>query len=879
MFHRLVLLGFFGLCCFGNVSNAILMGEDQMFPFVVSYNAPQNVTNMSSRLSAPAGKDGFIRVEKETFVNDKGEIRFWATNLSGAANFPTHEVADRIADRLAKFGFNCVRLHWIDAWDIFGGWNPKNHTDFDPDRIDKLDYLIAALKKRGIYVNINLHVSRKLDDRDGFPHADKRPEYDKGVGNFYPAMIEKQKEYAKMLLTHINPYTKLPYTDDPCVAMVEISNEDSIVVQWCNNWRGCPIDDLPDPYQAELRIQWNDWLRSQYKTTEALKKAWNFVDEPLGPEILVGGDFKTPFKIDGKTWYWQIDNIVDCSADVKNGFLEMDVRKMGGVSYVPQIGYRAFKIEKGKPYSLSFRMKSDQKVRLNMSVGMDHAPWTVLGISASIDLTPEWKTFSYQFIGTQTDEAARFCITGLQLGKYELTDVTLKTGGNFGFSPECTLKNGTIPCVLRSKVEKIPNATKDWCAFLIDIERKYWIGMYRFLKDELKVKAPISGTQLAYGSSHIQAALDYCDDHAYWNHPSWPEKQWDRKDWYVRNRALVNNAATDILPDLATRRVAGKPYTVSEYNHPYPNLFSSEGLPMMAAFGAFQRWSGIFQYTYAHKLESEPTLLTGYFDLDVHATQLVHAPVCAALFQSAIAPAKKEITYPMTLQDEIDILAAKLSPRFLGFLGLGVNPEVALLHATAVQMATNNTTNSAENSQNSSLLAPIKPSSQRVFRSDTGELIWDMSEEGAGYFTATSPEAKVFAGFPKNRTITMGNVTLKIGETLLDFATVSLLRQNETTYLLAATGAMYNKNGKPTERESKTLWDPKDAITLSDQWGEAPVMCEGIPLELTLPGGPWNVWPLDEAGNRRQTSPIQFAGDAIQLGPEHKTLWYEISVR
>jgi hypothetical protein len=312
------------------------------FPFVVSYEAPENVTNFSRYLDAPAGKHGFIRVERETFVNDAGEIRFWGTNLSGAANFPTHEQAERIAARLAKFGYNCVRLHWMDAWDIFGGWNPKNHTDFDPKQVDRLDYLIYCLKKQGIYVNINLHVSRWLDDRDGFPHKDQRPEYDKGVGNFYPPMIEKQKEYARMLLTHVNPYTKLAYTDDPAVAMVEISNEDSIMLVWMNVWGNLSLDNLPDPYMAELRRQWNEWLAAKYDSTDAMNKAWAVVNEPLGEEILKGGDFETPFRIDGRTWYWQVDEIVDCDATVKDGLLRMDVRKMGGVSYVPQIGFRKF---------------------------------------------------------------------------------------------------------------------------------------------------------------------------------------------------------------------------------------------------------------------------------------------------------------------------------------------------------------------------------------------------------------------------------------------------------------------------------------------------------------------------------------------------------
>ena len=34
-----------------------------------------------------------------------------------------------------------------------------------------------------------------------------------------------QKDYARLLLTHVNPYTQLASKDDPAVAMLEINNE------------------------------------------------------------------------------------------------------------------------------------------------------------------------------------------------------------------------------------------------------------------------------------------------------------------------------------------------------------------------------------------------------------------------------------------------------------------------------------------------------------------------------------------------------------------------------------------------------------------------------------------------------------------------------
>ena len=106
------LVGFFALAALAAITGM----ADEMFPFVISYDSPDNVVNFSHLLEKPAGASGRIRVENGHFVNNKGRVRFNATNLTGPANFPTHEEAEKLAKRLARFGFNCVRLHYMD-WD------------------------------------------------------------------------------------------------------------------------------------------------------------------------------------------------------------------------------------------------------------------------------------------------------------------------------------------------------------------------------------------------------------------------------------------------------------------------------------------------------------------------------------------------------------------------------------------------------------------------------------------------------------------------------------------------------------------------------------------------------------------------------------------
>ena len=177
------------------------------------------------------------------------------------------------------------------------------------------------------------------------------------------------------------------------------------------------------------------------------------------------------------------------------------------------------------------------------------------------------------------------------------------------------------------------------------------------------------------------------------------------------------------------------------------------------------------------------------------------------------------------------------------------------------------------------------PPLRRVFVSDTGELTWNVEEPGAGYFMVNTPNTKLFTGFPKGRTISLGNVTLSIGKTRLDWATVSLVSRHGTGFgksnrsaniLLAATGLSENE-GMTIEKVSDKL------ITIPGKWGDGPVCAEGVPAEVTLPVSPARIrcFALDPHGDRKREVPVEKVKDGtkIILKPEYETVWYEVDIR
>ena len=105
---------------------------DARFPFVVSYGGADNASSVAHLLDTPAGKHGFVRVVGHEFVTDAGPIRFNGTNLTGPANFPEHDVADRLAARASDVLGACGGWFARER-DCAGSgrrWKPRPHPPF-----------------------------------------------------------------------------------------------------------------------------------------------------------------------------------------------------------------------------------------------------------------------------------------------------------------------------------------------------------------------------------------------------------------------------------------------------------------------------------------------------------------------------------------------------------------------------------------------------------------------------------------------------------------------------------------------------------------------------------------------------------------------------
>ena len=203
---------------------------------------------------APAGKYGWLKAVGGHFEFEGlpgVEQRFYGVNLCFTANYPDHEMADRLVERFVRCGYNSIRVHHHD-----GMWaedyltqrrrdaeKPKDESSNssalstalrEDNPIDRLDYLLARCYEAGLYVTTDLYVSRPIAwrdigiDRDGNMEKQLFKTY---VG-CHDGAFSNWCHWAQAFLEHVNPYTGRANRDEPGMPLVSLVNEGKLQMGW-----------------------------------------------------------------------------------------------------------------------------------------------------------------------------------------------------------------------------------------------------------------------------------------------------------------------------------------------------------------------------------------------------------------------------------------------------------------------------------------------------------------------------------------------------------------------------------------------------------------------------------------------------------------------
>ena len=833
---------------------------------------------------APLTEMQRVAVKNGHFFDKSGRrVRFLGTNITSSAVFTRPDDATKVAARLHKFGFNIVRLHHMDAsWSnpsIFGfdhDGNAGPNQIVAPDSLELLDNMVGEFKNKGIYVDLNLHVSRRPTTGDGFPDADELPELGKVTAYFDPQFIALQKDYARQILGHVNPHTGLKWADDPVVALVEINNEDTLIGHAFDG----SLQAMPPHYRGILRAGWNTFLKARYAEDARLRAAWQGIE--------VGEDFARNGQFNQGTEGWTLEqqtgasgtmSVVPVEGEAADGALppgqalKISVEQKPDADWKLQVHQTGLTFENDRYYTVSFWAKSDQTRAGAAYTALDQDPWSNVGGSTNFQVTPTWKQFRFVFRARNArPDHNRFSVpVGGALGTLYLADVRIKPGALADIAPTASFGDGSYDLPGSSLV---PTQAQDWTDYLGAIEKSYIDTMTDCIKNEIGYKGLVTCSQASYGGwagIAREARTDWIDMHAYWQHPNFPGKSWDGNNWNIPNTAMTDAADTGTLLGLASHRVAGKPFTVTEYNHAAPNDFAAETVPLILGYAAAQDWDGVFLFDYASNRDGwNPGKITGYFEVSSDPNKMAMLPSMARAFLSGeVKPFAGTTTLTVSQGDLLGLSARAMDANVYNGTVANQWRALGLTRADVVE---------------SRLQLKLSPGAgaPKLERSGArgGQWSWDW-RGGRGIVSTNAPAAKSFVG--------------RVGDSFtvgpLDAGAWRVSDVQSGNQWAALT--LVSRDGQPVPQSKSLLltalnraentgmkWnETRTSVGLG--WGEGPTQIQ-VPaahIEIQTKAKRARVFALSSTGARGpiQSSQLKNGVLSFDIGPQDQTVWWEIA--
>jgi hypothetical protein len=304
---------------------------------------------------------------------------------------------------------------------------------------------------------------------------------------------------------------------------------------------------------------------------------------------------------------------------------------------------------------------------------------------------------------------------------------------------------------------------------------------------------------------------------------------------------------------------------VSEVNHPFPNEYASEGIPILAAYAALQDWDGVFWYTFEPKLARDWAPYIGDpYDISLDPVKMPQLAAGALMFiRGDISPARKVIKRSYTAQQVHDSL--RLPQSESPYFTTGFPLSLPLRHGSRISSLSGKANGKID-------LRDADP-----IASDTGELVWHISSpERGGLVTVDGERSQAEIGFLGAHNKPLRHLAPEIENRFGSLILTSLDSQPiaRSTRMLLTAGAAAGNSGME--------WN--ESRTALKRWGSSPTIVEPVTGHVVIrnidKARSVTVAALDGCG-QRVGSPVLAVktvdGWKFRLGG-NVTTWYEIVV-
>jgi hypothetical protein len=335
---------------------------------------------------------------------------------------------------------------------------------------------------------------------------------------------------------------------------------------------------------------------------------------------------------------------------------------------------------------------------------------------------------------------------------------------------------------------------------------------------------------------------------------------------------MLDNPQGNTITGLCRSSFDGKPFTVSEYNHPFPNEYACESPLLLAAYGALQDWDAVYFYTFAHKWgekELGGNEVTGYFDVCNQVAQMAQMPTASLVFQRGdVRAAKRLVTISYDERRVFDSLREPSGANPF-HLDRPLSPLLPLVHRFRVAKYDADRTTRVED------LGFTEPKGK--IASDTGELVWDADGKGSGYLTIDTPLTRAAVGWIGGKKIELAGARFEVTAPFCAVSATSLdgkPLQTSAKILVVAVSRCANTGLK--WNESRT--------SIGNNWGGPPILIEPVEGRVILKrdaGAPaLSLAALDGRGipsGQPQRATVENGSVLIPLRSEPATLWYALA--
>jgi len=348
------------------------------------------------------------------------------------------------------------------------------------------------------------------------------------------------------------------------------------------------------------------------------------------------------------------------------------------------------------------------------------------------------------------------------------------------------------------------------------------------------------------------------------------------------------------LARFSPKLLEGKPFTVSEYNHPAPQDTQVECVPMMAAFAAAQDWDGVWFFAYSHRSGGLRDRFDSFFDIDANPSKMGFMPAGAAMFRRGGGGMPGVRTEWLANDDNADDTpsqrAAQLQATFdymqpvLRHVNRQIEPLDELKYRQSVTFDLE--------SAGFGIVAGFGG------KTDNTQLTWQVTK-GKGQFSLTgrfpggSHDFSLMGGLDARAFVLVGHAKPP--------DTKPAYEEQKVAHLLKpAFGAimMVSLDSKPLRYMGREEWSSRniliaacgrcenvdmgfnaDRTSVSSNWGKGPVQIEAVTAHVRLPNrgdmGDWTCHALRSDGSVGDAVPVE--GNTVEISPNYKTMWYVLT--